>query len=136
MKKIFLCLIVISIVVIFFGCKPDSDSVIIVSVTPSSDLVDGNSYDFTIVVQYVLASDNNGELTIGFDNSTSVNAFVALTASTMVVVKGSSEHTFNVNASAKDWQTEGDFQAYVYLAEYPHRTPFSPYASDKEILTF
>lgn len=136
MKKVILCLIVILCVVIFFGCKPDSDSVTIISVTPNSGLVDGNSYDFTIVVQYVLASDNDAELTIGFNNSTSVNAFVTLTASTAVVVKGSGEHTFDVNAAAKDWQTEGDFQAYVYMAEYPHSSPFTPFASDKEILTF
>jgi hypothetical protein len=111
------------------------DTISIKSVTPSSGLIGDAPTDFVVVVEYVLASADSGELAIGF-NSVQVDKFNMISAAKVLVAKSSGEHQFNVNVFTKDWGAAGDFKVYVNLAEHPHGPTWTPLATDTRVLTF
>ncbi len=76
-----------------------------------------------------------GELALGF-NSVDIGLFHMINATMFVVEEGSGSHQFSASVVVKDWGAEGDFQAYVYLSEFPHGNPWTPLATDTEVLTF
>ena len=140
MKHSFLIIGILSFV-IFQSCEKENgseeleDNIEIISVSPSSGLVDGEDYDFTVTVEYNLASVDSGLLMIGFNTEEAGRYFMISEAST-IVDKGSGTHTFNVTVTAKDWLAEGDFQVFVNLSEYPHPSEWTPLSSDVEVLSF
>jgi hypothetical protein len=124
----------------FSGCSTDGttggDSINISSVSPNSGLVDGFSYDFTVVVEYELATVEQGEIGVGFNNGSTVSGYVLIRTADQIVDKGSDQYTFNVTAEAKDWGASEDFCVYVHISEYPHTSPWAPLDSDRMTLTF
>ena len=140
MKHFFLIIGILSSV-IFQSCEKENDSeelednIEIISVSPSSGLVDGVDYDFTVTVEYNLASVNSGLLMIGF-NTEEVDRFRMISEASTIVDKGSGTHTFNVTATAKDWLAAGDFKVYVNLSENPHPSEWTPLSTDEEPLSF
>ena len=140
MKHAFLIIGILSFV-IFQSCEKENDSedlgddIQIISVSPSSGLVDGEDYDFTVTVEYNLASVDSGLLMVGF-NTQEVGRFIMISDASAIVDKGSGTHTFNVTVSAKDWLSEGDFKVYVNLSEYPHPSQWAPLSTDVEPLSF
>jgi len=131
------------IIIFTFGCDTDENSgnnsegtITIINVTPSSDLDIDTSYAFTVEVSYNLTSDNQGELNIGF-NTNSVNTFIMDTNSKIIISSGGSgSHTFSVTATTKDYGVNGDFKAFVNIADYPHESTYMPLDTDTQILTF
>jgi hypothetical protein len=140
MKHFFLIIGILSSV-IFQSCEKENDSeelednIEIISVSPSSGLVDGVDYDFTVTVEYNLVSVNSGLLMIGF-NTEEVDRFIMISEASTIVDKGSGTHTFNVTATAKDWLAAGDFKVYVNLSENPHPSEWAPFSTDLEPLSF
>ena len=120
---------------IFCDWVEPADSINIVSVSPNSGLVDGDDYDFTVVVEYDLVTKDQGELDIGFNNGSDISKFRML-EEYQIVDQGNGQHTFNVSATAADWGVAGDFQVFVYICEYPHDTPFYTLDVDFMTLTF
>mgnify|MGYP001817183127 CR=1 FL=1 len=117
------------------GNKESEDNIEIISVSPSSGLVDGEDYNFTVEVEYSLASVDSGLLMIGF-NTVEVDRFRMISEASVIVAKGSGTHTFHVTVTAKDWLADGDFQVYVNLSENPHPPSWTPLSSDAEPLSF
>ena len=140
MKHFFLIFGILSFT-IFQSCEKENgseeleDNIEIISVSPSSGLVDGVDYDFTVTVEYNLASVDSGLLMIGF-NTVEVDRFRMISEASVIVGKGSGTHTFNVTITAKDWLADGDFQVYVNLSENPHPSQWTPLSSDAEPLSF
>jgi len=140
MKHLFLIIGILSFVILQ-SCEKENgneeleDNIQIISVSPSSGLVDGVDFDFTVKVEYDLASVNSGLLMIGF-NTVEVNRFRMISEASTIVDKGAGTHTFNVTATAKDWLADGDFQVYVNLSENPHPSEWTPLSTDVEPLSF
>ncbi|MCK4797004.1 MAG: hypothetical protein KAT05_06455 [Spirochaetes bacterium] len=145
-KKGTFFIIVISLLfsLIFIVCQPptdgnnsvETDSIIITSVIPNSGLVDKENTSFTVIVEYNLGSSEYGELDIGFNNNESdINIYSMLDVD-KIVNKGSGNYTFEVFAIVKDWESQGDFEVFVYLSEHPHDSLWSPLESDTQVLTF
>ena len=117
-------------------CLPDPpDSISIKSVTPNSGLVAGIQTDFVVVVEYVLASADSGELDVGF-NSVLIDKFHIISSAEALIAKGSGEHEFNVSVVTKNWEPDGDFKVYVNLSEHPHEASWTPLATETRVLTF
>ncbi len=112
-----------------------SNSIEIISVSPSIELEDGIKYNFSVIVEYNLVTVNSGILKIGF-NTEAVNSYSMISDADFIVDKGSGTHTFNVTVTAKDWLSDGDFIVYVNLSENPHPATWTPLASDKFSLEF
>ncbi len=128
------------IVILIWGCsrKTDptpSDSIIIKSVSPNSGLIDGVETSFTVVVDYVLITKEQGELNIGFNNDSDFNSYTIIDSGTKIISKSSGAHTFEVKAKAKKWNN-GDFMLFVNLSEYPHSSPWVPIVYKSSKLTF
>ncbi len=123
---------------LLFGCDLfNQDSVDIVSVVPDSGLVDGQSYTFTVGVRYRIASAEQGELSVGFNNGDASDVFLMATSGNAIVEKGSGEHSFEVIAMAKKWEWGTPFQIIATLSEYPHSSStWTNLDSDKKSLHF
>ncbi len=140
MKQLFLIFGFLSLIM-SQACEKDMDideeidTIEIISVSPSSILVDGVEYNFIVEIEYELVTVNSGMVMIGF-NTVEVGKFYMLSEATEIVSKGSGVHTFDVTTIAKDWMSEGDFQVYVNLSENPHPSTWAPLATDVMVLNF
>jgi len=82
------------------------DSVKILSVTPDTGLIDGVETDFTVKVEYSLATEEKCKLSIWF-NSDSQNSYSHY--GTIEISKGKGNYTFeNITVIPKNWRSEGD----------------------------
>lgn len=142
-KKLF-CIIFILVFVLFLaGCNGtpaipivEEDFIEITNVTPSSGLVDGQSTNFTVDVEYHLASNDTGILMIGFNNGNEQDMHSLISDASQIINKGTGDYTFHVTATAKDWGIQGDFKVFVNISEYPHPETWTPLAFDTYILSF
>jgi len=115
---------------------PISDDFInIISVTPSSGLIDGVDTYFKVVVKYNLFSSNEGLLQVAFNNQESINSVRFVKDAHCIVYKGSGMYEFNVTAKSKNWGSEGDFNVLVTLDEIP-QVSNRFLVTDVKILTF
>ena len=127
----------------FSSCAEDDDRlsptgrdyVVITSVEPATDLVDGVLYEFAVDVEYELASQPQAELMIGF-NTNAIGTYAMVPSSSEIVSKGRRRTTLNASVYAKDWGTDGDFKVYVNLSPYPHGDSWVPITNDSFELTF
>jgi len=125
------------------GCKGKEDdpaptpqsTIKIISVTPSTGLVDGQSTSFDVEVEYNLKTSDQGELNVGF-NTNSPQVYSMDISASHVVARGTGTYTFTVTATPKNWGGTQRFQAYVNLAKYPHAPTYYPVAGDTENLSF
>lgn len=125
------------------GCKGKEDdpapsvqsTIKIISVTPSTGLVDGQSTSFDVEVEYNLRTSDQGEIKVGF-NSTDASYYSMIISSAHDVVRGSGTYTFTVDATPKNWGGNKHFQVYVNLAKTPHGSSYYPVAADIENLSF
>ena len=109
----------------------DNDSLKIISVDPSADLTDGEETNFTVKVEYSLATEEKGELSISF-NSNFKDSYSGY--GTKEISKGKSSHTFEVDVTPKDWSSaNGEFGVWVIL--WPLEGVGS-LADDKKVLSF
>lgn len=105
----------------------DSDGKIeIISITPDSGLVNGNTYDFITNVSYTFSTPNQCELQIGFNNGDGLNTFYLIKEAKKIVDNGIGYHTFNVTTAAKDWGIPGSFKVMVILSGHPHSSGWDP----------
>jgi hypothetical protein len=100
------------------------DSIRIISVTPNINLINGVRHTFTVKVEYVLATLDQGVIYIGF-NSKEPKRY-QLTGDKLIVNKGSGVHTFIVTEIPKNWYSTADFGVYVNLSPYPHESRWYP----------
>jgi hypothetical protein len=100
------------------------DSIRIISVTPTGNLIDGVQQTFTVKVEYVLATLDQGILYIGFNYKDP--KVYQLTKDKLIVKKGSGVHTFVVTVTPKNWHSTADFEVYVNLSPYPHESYWHP----------
>ncbi len=115
---------------------PISDDFInIISVTPSSGLIDEMDTNFKVVVKYNLFSSNEGLLQVAFNNQESINSVRFVKDTHCVVYKGSGMYEFNVTVKPKNWGSKGDFNVLVTLDEIP-QVSNRFLATDVKILTF
>lgn len=140
MKQFFIIIGFLSLIMLL-GCEKDTDidkeidRIEIISISPSTLLVDGVEYNFIVKIEYDLVTVNSGVLMIGF-NTEKINSYQMLSAASVIVDKGSGVHTFDVTTIAKDWMSEDDFEVYVNLSENPHPSTWTPLATDVMTLNF
>lgn len=141
--KIFYLLSVVSL----FSCEPNekidesaekeietvewlsSDTIVIQTVSPSTELQDGETYTFTVEAKYNVASMDSAMIMLGFNNK-SLHSFNMVSSASIIIKKGSGQHTFMVDGLAKDWGDQGDFQVLLNISEYPHPPSWIPIAFD------
>ena len=113
------------------------DFIKIISVTPSSGLIDGVDTEFKVVVEYNLFSSKEGTLAIGF-NIDEVNTWsFPVWDENYLVNKGSGTYEFNVIVKPKDWRSQGDFSAFAGLWKFPFVIgEYNNLDGDKKIITF
>lgn len=112
-----------------------SDEIKILSVSPTTGLIDGEYVNFIVTVSYTLVSSTEGTLDIGFNNDNMGVIYNMMESVDELVTTGSGEYTFTVNAKVKDWGTQGDFHVYVNLSKGSSQVgTWSPIASDKYVL--
>ena len=107
----------------------EDDYIGIVSVSPDSNLMPRYTYDFTVRVEYTLATQDQGELNIGF-NVNSPDSYSLIPTASQIVNRGSGTYTFNVSSYVVDWGLDGNFGVYTNLSPYPHDSPWTPLDSD------
>lgn len=111
------------------------DEIKILSITPTTGLIDGEYVTFTVKVSYKLITSSEGTLDVGFNNDEVGIIYSIMIGEDKVVSAGSGEHTFIVTAKVKDWGIEGDFHVYVNLSEGATQSgSWSPLASDDYVL--
>lgn len=109
----------------------DKDSVKIISITPNSNLVKGDIYTFSIIAVYNLATKDQAQLQIGFNNGLDPNAYRMISEASKIVDSKTGYHIFKVKARAVNWKETGrDFNAYVNISEYPHSSRYIPLSSN------
>jgi hypothetical protein len=114
------------------------DFIRIINITPNVNLMDGTEQQFTVTVEYVLSSQEQAMIYIGF-NSYRSNRYTFVSATPfrggLIVSRGRGVHTFNVVALTKNWNPNGKFGVYTNLSPYPHENSWKPLAYDiKELL--
>ncbi len=115
---------------------PISDDFInIISVIPSSGLIDGVDTNFKIAVEYNLFSSKERLLQIGFNNQEAVNSFRNVKDTHFLVYRGNGKYEFNVTVKPKNWGSKEDFLVIVFLDEIP-QVSNRFLATDVKILTF
>jgi len=117
---------------------PISDDFInIISVTPSSGLIDGMDTNFMVVVEYNLYSSAQGTLAISF-NTDVVNTWLfPVWDSNYLVNKGFGTHEFNVTVKPRNWGSQGDFSVFAGIWKFPFVIgEYNNLDGDKKILTF
>jgi hypothetical protein len=128
----------------FFGCSDDDpnptatkkilDAISIKSVTPSSGVTPDIARDFTVIVEFELASVDSGAVMVGF-NTNEAGRYAMVSDATTLVIKGSGEHQFNVTSIPREWGDDVDFKVYVNLSEHPRGPSWSPLATDIRVIT-
>ena len=111
------------------------DAITIVSVSPSTGLVDGQSTVFTVEVKYTLNTADQGAIEVGF-NKNDPSYYSMDISSEFAVTKGSGTHTFTTTAIPKNWGGSDNFKVYVNIAQTPKGMTYYPTASDTENLSF
>lgn len=109
----------------------ETDAISIKSITPNAGLTNGQTYQFTIAVDYQLSTVAQGVLMVGFNTGTSATTFIMNTSDQPLVSPGSGAYTFHVSSTAKYWSSPDSFQVYVNLSEYPHASTWTPLATDE-----
>ncbi len=115
----------------FCGCKKDSetkkasDSIKIISVTPSESLEYGTEYTFKVDVSYELATIESGKLMIGV-NSMDSFSYTLIDDSEVTVTKGTGVHTFYITTTVKSW----GLIVYVNISEDSNSDSWRPLESD------
>ncbi|MDR0494299.1 MAG: hypothetical protein LBG95_01540 [Treponema sp.] len=107
------------------GCDDGStngngDFIKVISVTPNAGLIDGTEQRFTVAVEYVLLTQDEAQINVGFNSGLyglGVNWY-AHAGEPKIIQKGSGTHTFNVTAFIKKWNT-AKFGVCVFLDPYP-----------------
>jgi hypothetical protein len=91
----------------FQGCSlKTTGNIEILTVRPSSGLIEGTPTSFTIEVRYELSGSAQGKLNVGF-NTSSIDSYVLVTSETTIVNEGSGQHTFNASGILpKNWAPE------------------------------
>lgn len=112
----------------------DNDAIYILSVSPTSGFIDGETTDFEVTVRYQLSSISSGTLMVGFNNKDDINSFILVSEAHKIISQGSGQHTFSVSAEVKDWGKEGTFDVYVNLSEDPIPARWTPLARDRYII--
>ena len=145
MKKVNLFLVISMIFIVFLlttGCGGNPaapDFINIIRVTPDSGLIDGIDTNFTVVVEYNLASSAEGELSISFNNLLNGEGNPGnhwyIASAFYDINKGYGTHEFNVTVKPKDWGDEGDFNVWVCVDEIPEIDNIL-LDCDEKILTF
>ena len=142
MRKLLFSTIIFSLLVLVtISCRKKdndpkpSDAITIVSVTPSTGLVDGQSTSFTVEVKYTLNTAEEGAIEVGF-NTYDPSYYSMDISSEFAVTKGSGTHTFTTTAVPKNWGGSNHFKAYVNIAKTPHGPAYYPTASDTRNLSF
>jgi hypothetical protein len=101
------------------------DSIRIISVTPTGNLIDGVQQTFAVKVEYVLATLDQGVIYIGF-NYKEPKMYNLITKAKFIINKGKGEHTFIVTVTPKNWYSAADFRVYVNISPYPHGANWYP----------
>ncbi|MBC7486393.1 MAG: hypothetical protein H7282_06555 [Cytophagaceae bacterium] len=145
MKKLLLATTLFAFFALAMSCEKSSDapapapayndSLVITSVTPATGLTE-TSTTFTVNVKYRLESSSQGELNIGFNNSSNPATYDMIASASKIVASGSGTATFTVTITPKKWASPNKFYVYVNLANYPHPLQYSPAAGDIQELTF
>ncbi|MBC7486392.1 MAG: hypothetical protein H7282_06550 [Cytophagaceae bacterium] len=142
MRKLLFSIIIFSLLVLVtISCKKKEndpspqDSITIVSVSPSTGLVDAQPTSFDVEVKYTLNTAEQGEIEVGF-NSSDPSYYTMNTSAAFPVLKGSGTHTFTVTSTPKQWGGSQHFQVYVNIAKTPKGSSYSPTAVDIENLSF
>ena len=99
----------------------DGDSVKIVSVTPSMNLIDGVEQQFTVIVDWSLSSFSEGQLIIAF-NTEEWTSWIW--SSVVIVEKGRGKQTFIETVIPKDYFPETG--SGLYFAVMVHLLPLHP----------
>ena len=107
------------------------DSIVIKTVVPSTNLIDGVQQQFTVNFDWSLSTQLNGIITIVFNNELNINHYQQY--GTIYVKQGSGSYTFSVAVTPKNWFSEGDFKVYVTLKS---PTKSQSLAFDSKILSF
>jgi len=100
------------------------DLIRIISVTPDENLIDGVQQTFTVKVEYILTTMEQGVIYIGFNNKQPRR--YSLTGDKLIVNRGSGVHTFTVTGITKNWHYDAAFGVYVNLSPYPHQSSWYP----------
>jgi hypothetical protein len=116
----------------------DYDYIKIRSVTPNSNLTDGVEQLFTIIVDYSLATQEQGLIIIGANNLNEPDSYFFNKDFNFIVNKGKSNHTFNITLLTKDWGIEEEFWIVVNLGYYLDGDPenWEWLAQDGKTLSF
>jgi hypothetical protein len=138
--KILVMVLVFAMVFVgYVNGSTNVDFIRIINVTPNVNLIDGTKQQFTVTVEYVLSSQEQAMIYIGFNSYRSGwYTFVSATPlrGGLVVKRGRGVHTFNVTALTKNWEPNGKFGAYANLSPYPHEDSWFPLAFDIKELSF
>ena len=114
----------------------DKDSIRIISVDPSGDLTDGILQEFKITIEYVLFTQEKGEISILVTSNDTPNALKSIPETHTVIDKGSGTKNFDVTVLTKNWNSEGEFIIGAMLAPYPNINSFESLAGDMKRLLF
>ena len=139
-KKFGILVIVLIFGMIFAGCNLHGrffgdDSVHIISIHPSSNLICGVEQHFTVRVQYELSSRSNGQISLSFNTH---HIYIAGVVRSVDVTRGIGTRIFDVTVIPKDWHPAGTFRVNVCLLPPPPRgdRPWYSLSSDSRTLTF
>jgi hypothetical protein len=121
------------------GITDLTDYIKIINITPNNNLIDGTEHQFTVTVEYFLATQEQAMIYIGF-NTKQPNRYNFVSATPLrggpIVYRGRGEYTFNVTAIAKNWYPNGRFGVYANLSPFPHNDSWNPLTYDIKRLSF
>jgi hypothetical protein len=116
------------------GDDKNENFIIIKSVSPNTDLIDGQEQKFIVSVDYILTTHEQGEIDICFNNGDNIDWDKF--DSEHEITKGGGSHIFTTSTMAKNWGSQGDFSVSAYLSPYPKVEGSEALAYDKYVLTF
>lgn len=133
MKKVAVfCLFLLSI-----GCSSEggdtlsstisTNSITLFNVSPTN-VTEGISTEFSIVVDYELADTEEGEINIGFNIEQS-DLFTIVQS--VEIQKGKGRITFRISETPIDYSADNaNFTVYANISEFPHPPVWTPLDSD------
>ena len=134
MRKLLFSIIIFSLLVLVtISCKKKEndpspqDSITIVSVSPSTGLVDAQPTSFDVEVKYTLNTAEQGEIEVGF-NSSDPSYYTMNTSAAFPVLKGSGTHTFTVTSTPKQWGGSRKWRAFYHQSHAQPGGAFCLYA--------
>lgn len=105
------------------------DRIKIISVNTAQPVVRGVENEFTVEVEYNLASEEEGEINLGF-NTERPNRFKMVDS--FIVRKGTGRATLKATIIPVDWGQRARFMVLVNLSKYPHDFSWNPITRDKQ----